>query len=301
MLRVMSAISAILLCFSMAMAKESSDEKTPLALSGQYFGQKLPVGKAEVFARGTISFEGRYEFALSFSPDGSELLFTAQVPDEQIYVYYTHLEEGKWTKPSTVNLSKGARKSVMEAFFSPDGKYIYFAPYDEGMDVRIWSIEVRKDGWHNPREVEAPVSEDPAFFPTTSMNGVLYYTNLAKRKVYRAYMERGSVSRVEDAGLAFGMHPFVAPDESCVLVDAMRDDGFGKGDIYVAFRTDDGRWTKPVGLGGEVNTEFAETCPTLSPDRKYLFFSRYNEPNEVSNIYWISSRVIEDARRRLSK
>jgi hypothetical protein len=47
-------------------------------------------------------------------------------------------------------------------------------------------------------------------------------------------------------------------------------------------------------LGLEVNTEYAETCPSLSSDGQYLFFSRYDEGGAVSNIYWISSSVIGD-------
>jgi hypothetical protein len=39
----------------------------------------------------------------------------------------------------------------------------------------------------------------------------------------------------------------------------------------------------------------SETCPSLSPDGRYLFFSRYNEPGGLSNIYWISSAVIAHA------
>ena len=66
-------------------------------------------------------------------------------------------------------------------------------------------------------------------------------------------------------------------------------------DIYVAFRTAEGGWTEPANFGPEVNTEHAETCPSLSSDGKYLFFSRYDEDGGVSNI-WISSSVIDDAR-----
>ena len=51
-------------------------------------------------------------------------------------------------------------------------------------------------------------------------------------------------------------------------------------------------------LGPEVNTEYAETCPTLSHDGRFLFFSRYDEENGVSNIYWIQSNVIARAMER---
>jgi len=290
-------ISLFLALISCRTADEDARAHTGLeALSGPYFGQQEPGLQAQPFAPGLISLQGRYEFAVSFSPAGDELLFTEQVPEELVSVYYSRVEEGAWTEPAPVRLSDGARSEEMEAFFAPDGKRIFFAPYDEGMDVRIWSLEVGPDGWRNPRELPSPVADDPAFYPTMSNSGTLYYTNLAARKVYRAELDDVSVSMVEDAGLDFGGHAFIAPDESFVLLDARQPDSLGGSDIYVAFRLPDGSWERPHHLGAEVNSSFDETCPSLSADGRYLFFSRYNEPDEVSDIYWIDSAVIEAAR-----
>jgi hypothetical protein len=266
-------------------------------LTGKYFGQKGPEGKARLFAPGLISLEGRYEFALSFSPAGDELLFTVQVPKEPACVYYSRIEDRRWTKPEPVSLSKGVKKEEMEAFFSWDGRYIFFAPYDEGLDVRIWKIDIHEDGWHNPQPLKGQITDESAFFPTCSKKGTLYYSNITQRKIYKASLEKGVVKEAGEAGLDFGGHGFIAPDESFILVDSIQNDSRGQQDLYVAFRKEDGDWSRPVNLGSEVNTEYFETCPTLSSDGKFLFFSRYNEPGEISNIYWIDSRVIEEARR----
>ena len=263
-------------------------------LTGKYFGQKAPGMKAELFAPGLISQEGRYEFAPSFSPDGDELLFTAGIPKKPVCVYYTRIADGRWTKPKPVSLSNGAKKEEMEAFFSWDGRYIFFAPYDGGLDVKIWKIDINEDGWHHPQLLKGQISDESAFFPTCSKNGTLYYTNITQKKIYKASLEKGVVKESGEAGLEFGGHGFIAPDESFMLVDADQEDSHGKLDIYVAFRKDDGSWSKPVNLGDEVNTEYFETCPTLSSDGKYLFFSRYNEPGEISNIYWVDAKIIED-------
>lgn len=287
--------SVVTICVLIGSPATSGATDFPV-LKGPYFGQQVPGLEAEPFAPGLISLLGRYEFALSFSPDGDELLFTQQVPEEKVSVFHSRIEGGVWTEPAEVRLSGGAKKDEMEAFFTPDGERIFFAPYDEGMDVRIWSLEVGPEGWSDPRELPSPVAADPAFYPTMSNEGTLYYTNLAARKIYRAELQGDSVSSVQEAGLAFGGHAYIAPDESFVLVDARQADSFGDSDIYVAFRQSDGSWGSPRNLGPEVNSEFSETCPSLSADGKYLFFSRYNEPGEVSDIYWIDSTVI-DAKR----
>jgi hypothetical protein len=85
-----------------------------------------------------------------------------------------------------------------------------------------------------------------------------------------------------------------------VLLDARDQDSLGGSDLYVAFRLPDGSWAQPRHLGAEVNSEFDETCPSLSADGRYLFFSRYDEPDEVSDIYWIDSTVIDAARREVT-
>ena len=274
---------------------EAGDSGFPV-LTGPYFGQQVPGLQAQPFAPGLISLEGRYEFALSFSPGGDELLFKQQIPEKLVSVLHSRVDEGAWTEPVSVQLSGGVRREEMEAFFAPDGRRIFFAPYDEGMDVRIWSLEVGPDGWTDPRELPAPVADDPAFYPTVSNRGTLYYTNLAARKIYRAELEARSVGRVEEAGLEFGGHAFISPDERFVLVDARQPDSPGGSDIYVAFKSADGTWGRPHRLGTEVNSGFDETCPSLSADGRYLFFSRYNEPGEVSDLYWIDSAVVEAAR-----
>ena len=189
-LRFFVASFSVLFFSSILMGINDSAEKDFPRLTGKYFGQKEPGDQAELYAPGLISIEGRYEFALSFSPKGDELLFSVGVPKEPVCVYYSKQKAGIWTEPERVSLSQGAKKEEMEAFFSWDGKYIYFAPYNEGLDVRIWRVEIQKDGWQNPKELGEPVSDDSAFFPTCSINGVLFYSNITKNKIYTAYMQR---------------------------------------------------------------------------------------------------------------
>jgi len=267
-------------------------------LTGPYFGQKPPGLEAEIFAPGLISIEGRYEFAISFAPGGERLLFTVQTAEEKVHVLHSRMTDGSWSPPEPVNLSAGARKDEMEAFFAPDGRHVYFAPYDEGLDVRIWQVEVAGNTWIDPAPLTGPIAESPAFFPTTATSGAIYYTNIMERQPYRARRDADGAWQIEPLGLESVIHPFVAPDESFVLVDSRADDSLGKADIYVAFATSDGGWSKPVNLGDSVNSAYSETCPSLSDDGKYLFFSRYNEPDEVAQIYWVDSGVIETARQK---
>jgi len=258
-----------------------------------YLGLEAPTSEAVVFAPGVVSTPGRFEYGLSIHPGGNRLLFSAESPDQGASVFERRFEHGTWTPPVRAELSDGARKHEMEAFFSVDGERIFFAPYSKGMDVRIWTAEVTPDGFTDPRELGGPVAEDPSFYPVQATDGSLFYTNLAKRAVWQATLDGGKVTDARDAGLEKGGHAFPSPDGSFILIDSASLNSDEQRDIYVSFRKDDGSWGTPKALGPSVNTEFSETCPSLSPDGRFLFFSRYNEPGGISDIYWISSEVIE--------
>ena len=48
--------------------------------------------------------------------------------------------------------------------------------------------------------------------------------------------------------------------------------GFGNFDLYISYWTPQG-WSEPENLGRNINTEFYETAPTLSPDKRSLYFT----------------------------
>jgi len=264
--------------------------------AGPYLGQTPPGMTAEVFAPGVVSVTGRYEYGLAVSPDGGRILFTAQTADDAVRVMQARLVDGAWTGPAPLSLAGGARKDEMEAFFSPDGRRVYFAPYDEGMDVRIWSVEVDGDAWRDPAPLAGSIADQPAFYPTCAADGTLYYTDIAERRPYRARRGDDGDWAAEPLAVDYGGHCFPAPDQSFVLLDARDEDGFGKGDIHVAFADGAGGWSRPVNLGIGVNTAYSESCPSLSADGGILFFSRYDEEDERSQIYWVDAAVVERAR-----
>jgi outer membrane protein OmpA-like peptidoglycan-associated protein/Tol biopolymer transport system component len=48
--------------------------------------------------------------------------------------------------------------------------------------------------------------------------------------------------------------------------------GFGSCDLFISYRTTDG-WSSPENLGPNFNTEFFESAPSLSPDKRDLYFT----------------------------
>ena len=50
-------------------------------------------------------------------------------------------------------------------------------------------------------------------------------------------------------------------------------EGLGSCDLYICYKTKSGKWTEPQNLPGVINSEFWESSPCLSPDKRDLYFS----------------------------
>ncbi|MBU1011971.1 MAG: hypothetical protein KKG99_03110 [Bacteroidetes bacterium] len=291
-IRILMILFAILLQVSIAYCQSNLNEFP--VLKGKYFGQIPPGDTAKIFAKDLISEKGRFEFGVSFSPNGKELLVGTQERDTASVIYTKKTKNG-WAKPKKTSLSNGKFTNEMEPFFTPDGKQIYFAPFNQWDRIRLWSVDISSQGWVNQRILDTVVAAFPAFYPVCSSNKTLYYSNIDDRKIYKSKFQNGRYAKPELVGLPFGFHCFIAPDESFALIDGDLN-GLGESDICVVFKNKADQWGKPINLGKRVNSEYSETCPALSHDGKYIFFSRYNEVNELSDIYWVSAKIIEELR-----
>lgn len=73
------------------------------------------------------------------------------------------------------------------------------------------------------------------------------------------------------------MHPAISPDGRKIFFASDMPGGFGGTDIYVAYKKDDGEWTKPYNLGPEVNTFGFELYPFYD-GKGHLYFSSNGLP-----------------------
>ena len=65
--------------------------------------------------------------------------------------------------------------------------------------------------------------------------------------------------------------------EWMLFAGRFHEGGFGDFDLYISYYTPDG-WSEPENLGNSINTEFWESSPALSPDKRALYFSS-NRPD----------------------
>jgi hypothetical protein len=79
----------------------------------------------------------------------------------------------------------------------------------------------------------------------------------------------------------------------------VKENGFGSSDIYISFKKQDGSWGNAINLGDKVNTRTWEASAFVSPDGKYLFFSRNvgSDSYENVDIFWVDAQIIDNLRK----
>lgn len=255
-----------------------------------YLGQKPPGLAPKPFAPGLVTTEG-WEYSGVFSPDMKEFYFLRQVEGtkQQEFVVYKN-EENIW-KETVISSRKG------QPFVSPDGMTMHLG--------RRYMQRKTNGEWSELKRLESPFDSLPIMRLTASSKGTYFFDEFKRdftgdirysRFIDGTHEEPKLLNKKINAGGSF--HPFIASDESYLLFDSEREDGFGDSDIYISYRQQNGEWGNPINLGAEINTEAWEASATVTPDGKYLFFNRNVGSDNYENvdIFWVSAAIIEKLR-----
>jgi len=260
----------------------------------------------EVFAPGVVSRVDRIESCPALTPDGREFYFTVRQSPGKWAIYVSRAAEGGWTESQLAPFSGSA--SDLEPFVSPDGRRLFFTsnrPFSSQDrprgDYDIWFVERESGGWGRPRNSGPNVNfPGDQWRASVARNGNLYFSSQGLWRAERVDEGYGPARKIGDFAqntAIIGGHPYIAPDESFILTSWMMGPG-GKGgwDLYVSFRRPDGTWTPSKNLGETVNTEANEDFPLVSPDGRFLFFSRYAKEadgREQGDIYRVEADVLD--------
>lgn len=290
-----------ILALSSTSHTSSSDDEFP-ALDGPYMGQTPPGMTAEPFAPGIISKEG-WELEGVFAPGMKEFYFTLDRGEYTSYnpenfhptVIGFRQENDTWVK-----FLEFPRQGEM--VFSPDGKRMHLT---KGYRDR------EGDDWSEYKSLGPMFDRDDwgIMRLSSSANGTYVFDDYKSNDVIR-------ISTVKDGKRqppvpmgshinsgTYTAHPFIAPDESYLIWDSKREDGYGDSDLYISFRQKDDSWGPAINMGESVNSDKWDTYATVTPDGKYILFNRgieksTNNPDMYWNIdiYWVDARIIDELR-----
>lgn len=295
-----SVLVSILFLSACKIEKSNSKEEDSSIEENLYFGQKPPGLIPEVFAPGIISNNGsRKVHDISFSPYLNEVYFSAHKKDEETSsIYFSKFKGNQWSPVKRANFTNGKKNEELYPSVSLKDKRIYFTAFDSIFsDEKIWYVNRLEDSWSDAIQLDSPINDDQVFYINQAKNGDLFYTSISKGKMYYAPNKNGEFPKVLEVELEFGHHGFISPSQEYLLVYNRNKENEKRkdADIYVCFKEKDGTWTKPINLGDAVNSNVSESCPSITPDGKYLFFGR-DEEDGTKNIYWVSTAIIEKLR-----
>jgi hypothetical protein len=305
------------------------------AISGDYFGQTPPGDSARLFAPGIIS-TGMNERDFAITPDGNEIFFCREAGNYRyVTIFYSRRSDDVWSAPEVFEFCTNPAYKYIEPHLSPDGAKLYFIstmPADSASEGNedIWVCTKRDGKWSEPRNLGAPVnSTSKEYFPSVTIDGTIYYTHpdttTNEESIFRSRLVDGAYQQPEKLGPNVNIgraryNAFIAPDESYIIIPAFgMPDSFGATDYYISFRDSLDNWSQPLNMGPGINSSFSrEWSASVSTDGKYIFFMSdrtgstslgklstetlqgfHNSPqNGNTDIYWISTSVIEELREK---
>ena len=113
------------------------------------------------------------------------------------------------------------------------------------------------------------------------------------------------VATVSDSEVKFRLTQFGEGDQgewNTSMIGSGRPGELGNGDLYISFRDRYGEWTEAIHMGDRINSEHFEYCPSVSPDGKFLFFTRRDSSQDrKGDIYWMDAGIIEELRSGLNR
>jgi hypothetical protein len=194
----------------------------------------------------------------------------------------------------------------------PDDETIYFTTLKSPdkttsmlmEEANIWAVKLLMNGWAEPVMFGRSLNTEQYYenYPAVTRDGTVYYMSRREEgvggtDVWKSRNIDGRYAEAENLGppanTAGGdADPFVAPDESYLILCQEKEGGLGAYDLYIYFKQQDGSWTEGINMGENVNSSEYEFRPYVTPDGSYLFFT--SNRSEQGNIWWVDAGVIDD-------
>ena len=270
---------------------------------GPYFGQTLPGASPEKFIMPPIdSLPNFLESRIAFSPDGNECLFSGyrdwDTPGAQMY--YSQDINNVWTSPVKASFLPSSGRLCSHPFFSVDGNSLFFSKNGD-----IWMVHRTAQGWSNAQVLPAPINTsayEGTYSQATDGTGYLESGRAGGQGATDVWCipptlnDQKKQAKNPGAPINSGIDdgsPFIDPNGRFLLF-VSNPAGKYKDNLYVTFSDGNGGWSTPVNLNQfcpGINTDSQEYAPKLSPDGRFLFFTRMNYDTQQGGIYWVQNPI----------
>jgi hypothetical protein len=264
-----------------------------------YFDQSLPGISPQNFNPAIIDtlqkLEGDYLERIIFSKDGNSCYFELlnyQIETKRVTIS-TIKENTTWKSPDTSYFAKNYNANHLA--ISPTGDTILFIKDPSPTDnYDLYMTTLDGNDWTEPVKLPSPInSEYNDWYPCYTNSGNIYFGR-EHNGLYKTNLndEESAVVKITDW---IEGEFFVSPDEDYIVFASGTKFTtlYGKWDIFVTFKKDDGTWTYPKNLGNSVNSGVFDYDPTISPDGRYIFYTK-DGANSKGDIKWFSTELIAE-------
>ena len=221
--------------------------------------------------------------------------------------------------PENLGSAVNSEFSELNPVISPDGRTLYFGRKNhpanrygvKGSETisgsqDIWFSEKVGDTWSTARRLSEVLNRDQ-YNTILSISPDGQTILLKGAYVNGTYETRGfSISNKTTAGWTVPVkveipgyeqmskgkneYGYLTMDGKAILLAFARKKNSEDDDLYVSF-FEEGRWTRPLELGDEINTKYSETTPFLSADGKTLYFSSDRPGGQRSQDIYLTRRL----------
>ncbi len=307
---VIMKMKKIFLAMSLVIFSNAVFAQFNTSLKIDYFGQTPPGKTAVVFSPDFICTPGVFVQNCCFSADGKEFVYVITDKDwSSSTIMYTKYENGNWTKPDTLHCPV---YSGIVPYFSYDGKdlYMVLCQYNNTPSADIYVCHRTANGWGEPIRLDSTVNSDANEWEVCiSQNNTLYFSSarpggFGDMDICTAHLVNGEFTNFHNLGVPINTSskdecPYIAPDESFMVFNDWKYNPHFKGNnLYITYKKQDGSWTNPKDLGAGINTDLLDIYPYITPDGKYLIYTRRDgaSPAASSKLYWVKTDFVDSLR-----
>jgi len=277
-----------------------------------YIDKTKPTTTPLLFSKDFISKDSISEFGSVFNKEKDEFYFAIDTLDRAC-IKFTKYEDGHWIEPRVILYD--SEYSFNDPFLSNDEKRLYYIsdkPRNERDtidDYDIWYSEIMEGEWSEPINAGMVINSDSQeFYMSFAENGTMYFSSNKCKSIDRQYdfdiyKSEYKNGKFETPQLlsdsinikSYEADVFIAPDESYIIYSTARRNGYGKRDLNISFKDENGNWIKSINMGEKINSKGNELCPFVTKDGKYFFYT------SKQDIYWVSTEILNELNPLLSR
>lgn len=168
-----------------------------------------------------------------------------------------------------------------------DQQQIYFTARNDNSLEDIMVSNKMGELWSLPRSVSPLINDASTNDGTCAISGdgrSLVLTacerkgNVGRCDLYMSFLRSGSWTKPENMGLPVNSvhwesQPTLSSDGRVLIFTSDKPGGYGKRDLYLSRKGDDGQWSSPRNMGPMINTAKDELSPFIHANNQSLFFA----------------------------